>query len=330
MKCLICDTDYKKLGMHIKVHQVTTKQYYDNYLKKPDEGICSVCGKETPFFNMISGYQKHCCADCGIKDSQTKEKYKQSMINKYGVSYPSQRKNHIEMVKQTKLEKYGDENYNNREKAKQTSLNHYGVDVPIKSDEVKQKVKQTCLEKYNYECNFQRKEVIEQSKQTKKEKYGSETYNNQEKRKQTCLKKYGVDDSLKSEDIRNKIKQTNLNKYNVECNLQVEEVKEKIKQTNREKYNADYYVQSEDFSRKVKNTVLNGPNSINTIWRSKQEDIIIKAINSIYTGFIYTNNRKVIYPKELDIYIPELKLAIEFNGLLYHSSVVNYAKKNLI
>ena len=32
------------------------------------------------------------------------------------------------------------------------------------------------------------------------------------------------------------------------------------------------------------------------------------------------NNRKVISPQELDIYIPEKNIAIEFDGLLYHSS----------
>lgn len=34
---------------------------------------------------------------------------------------------------------------------------------------------------------------------------------------------------------------------------------------------------------------------------------------------IETNNREIIPPKELDIYIPDLKIAIEFNGLYYHS-----------
>ena len=33
---------------------------------------------------------------------------------------------------------------------------------------------------------------------------------------------------------------------------------------------------------------------------------------------ILTNYRKIIYPYELDIYIPSLKLAIEFNGNYYH------------
>jgi very-short-patch-repair endonuclease len=35
---------------------------------------------------------------------------------------------------------------------------------------------------------------------------------------------------------------------------------------------------------------------------------------------IIENSRKIIQPYELDIYIPKKKIAIEFNGLYWHSS----------
>lgn len=41
---------------------------------------------------------------------------------------------------------------------------------------------------------------------------------------------------------------------------------------------------------------------------------------------IMLNSKKIIYPYELDMYIPELKLAIEFNGLYYHSLLHNSNK----
>lgn len=42
---------------------------------------------------------------------------------------------HVEQIKKTKSDKYGDENYNNRDKAKETCLEKYGVDNPFKDRE---------------------------------------------------------------------------------------------------------------------------------------------------------------------------------------------------
>lgn len=52
---------------------------------------------------------------------------------------------------------------------------------------------------------------------------------------------------------------------------------------------------------------------------SKSEIELQNFVKSM--GFkIKTNNRNIIRPKELDIYIPELQKAIEFNGLYWHYS----------
>ena len=57
---------------------------------------------------------------------------------------------------------------------------------------------------------------------------------------------------------------------------------------------------------------------------SKPEIEVQDFVKSL--GFkIKTNDRKMINPYELDIYIPELKKAIEFNGFYYH-----YSKKHFI
>ena len=46
--CKICNEKHD-LRTHLKVHGITSKEYYDRFIKKPDEGICPVCGKETKF-----------------------------------------------------------------------------------------------------------------------------------------------------------------------------------------------------------------------------------------------------------------------------------------
>ena len=63
---------------------------------------------------------------------------------------------------------------------------------------------------------------------------------------------------------------------------------------------------------------------------SKMEKEVVEFIRSVYSGEIVENSRGLIPPYELDIYMPEKNLAIEFCGLYWHSTA-NAAgyKKNL-
>ena len=56
------------------------------------------------------------------------------------------------------------------------------------------------------------------------------------------------------------------------------------------------------------------------------EKEICEFVKSIYSNEIVENDRKIIYPKELDIYIPDYNVAIEYNGTYWHSSL--YKDKN--
>lgn len=325
MQCEICGKQSKRLGRHVStVHKISAKDYYNKYFKQPNEGICPMCSKETPFLGIHIGYQKHCCARCGIDNPETRKNFEQSMLKNYGVKYSSQSKELLNKGKQTRKDRYGDENYNNRDKAKETCLDRYGTDSVTRLDSTKEKIKQTNLKRRGVEYVLQDKEIIQKSKKTKLEKYGSETYNNQEKTKQTCLEKYGKEYFTQTKDYKEKCKQTCVDRYGVEYLFQAKEVREKMNKTYQEKYGADWYVETDEFKEKVKDKVMNGPDSIDTAWRSKAEDIIIDAIKSVYDGEIYSNNKKAIYPKELDIYMPSINLAIEYNGIVYHSNAVNY------
>lgn len=54
---------------------------------------------------------------------------------------------------------------------------------------------------------------------------------------------------------------------------------------------------------------------------SKPEIEMVDFIKSIYCGEVLNNCKKVIYPLELDCYVPEKKLAFEFDGIFFHSEV---------
>ena len=65
---------------------------------------------------------------------------------------------HVEQIKKTKSDKYGDENYNNRDKAKETCLEKYGVDNPFKDRE---KIVISYLEKLGVDHPMQDAEIAE-------------------------------------------------------------------------------------------------------------------------------------------------------------------------
>lgn len=61
-------------------------------------------------------------------------------------------------------------------------------------------------------------------------------------------------------------------------------------------------------------------NSVKSSYVSKGEKEIVNYIKSIYNGIVLENDKKIIHPYELDIYLPEINIAIEFNGTYWHSS----------
>ncbi len=67
---------------------------------------------------------------------------------------------------------------------------------------------------------------------------------------------------------------------------------------------------------------------------STGEKEVLEYIKSIYSSWIIENDRKCISPYELDILLPELELAIEYNGTYFHSddktAVPLLTKSNLL
>jgi len=145
------------------------------------------------------------CDICGNEKKLSFSKYNKNINN--GDYYACSKICSSKKSKETCLEKYGDENYNNREKNKETCLKKYGDE----NYNNREKYKETCLEKYGEEHYNKIEYYKNKIGISKLEKYGDKNYNNKEKYKKTCLKKYGLSTNLLFPDILLKCKNNRIN-----------------------------------------------------------------------------------------------------------------------
>ena len=227
--------------------------FYHNINKVP---ICPLCGKNTNFYGFKRGYSKFCSNECSNNSNETKEKFKNTMIKKFG-SYEK----YIEYHKKQYKEKTKDKPIININKAKQTCLKKYGVDSYTKTEEYKIKSKQTHIERYGVDNYTKTEEYKIKTKQTKLQKYGNEKFTNIEKHKRTCLLKYGVDNISKTkhykdimlskkDDIVEKIYQTKKQNNTFNSSKIEKQFEEYLKENNinyKKQYKSEIYPFNCDF-----------------------------------------------------------------------------------
>ena len=236
------------------------------------------------------------------------------------------------------------------------NLDVYGVRYTSQFEEIKEKIKKTNLEKYGTEYPLQSKEIRDKINLSNLEKYGCENpfqfEEVKQKIKKVNLEKYGVDHPMHSDQIKEKMKQTNLEKYGVENPAQVDVVKEKMVSSllnnnfpNVIKYFADKETTeefiNENYDGKATLTRLSIDTGISktTIGRyihkygledyidysstvSQPEKDIVEYLTSKGITNIVQSDRVILDGKEIDIYLPDYKVGIEFNGDYWHSEIM--------
>ena len=206
MICQICNQETNKLCSHIRSHNISSKEYYDRYLKKENEGVC-YCGNNTKFSGLTYGYTKYCSYNCLHRSLETKQKKKETFQKNYGVDNIFQLNNKI---KQSYINKLGVENpsqlQNVKNKKNITNLKNIGVDNPSKCCDIKEKKKETFQKHYHVDNCFQSEHIKDKIKKTCINRYGdyniSRTQFFKKKYREICLKKYGVDHYAKTFQFR--------------------------------------------------------------------------------------------------------------------------------
>ena len=268
--CKICgkECQNKGMGSHItRIHHITVKEYYDTYMKQPNEEFCNICGKEVTFHKLGIGYSKY-CVNCA------KQLGLQAIWDKYGGS-PAK-------------------NTNIQEKMRATCKERYGTDNVFASEYGKLKIKEAILEKYGVEYYSQ-----------------SDDFHNKVDFKQIGKKTYShiINDINNYAEEHNLILLTELqdlygNGWKKYYNPPI------IKYKNQRLVDKSYIEKAKiysEFKQKYKS-------------RSYCEQEIVDYIKSIYNGEIITNSRSIIKPYELDIYLPNVTVAIEENDTFWHSN----------
>jgi len=178
------------------------------------------------------------------------------------------------------------------------------------------------------------------------------------KKESTIQKKYGKTHFSKTDEYRKKFQQTCLTKYGVVNPGQIPDLKksrarkkqltfyhsvlDQIKDSVTPLFTFEDYTQLRDkelswqcvkcnlnFTSDLLNKLPSCPICFpkgNYGGPSKVEKDLVSAIREFYQGTIIENSRKIISPKELDIYFPEHRFAIEMNGIYWHNA--NLLEKN--
>ena len=164
-------------------HNITVKQYYDEFLKKGNEGKCKECGKKTEFLTIMQGYRKFCSRKCQNKNETLRNQRKLTCLKKYGrICAINQKKS-----RKTKQKRYGDPNFNNQLKARETKEKKYGD--PTYNN--RKKYSKTVFKRYGYYYHTQIPEFIKNLKEHCKNRTEKQRKKIKSKTNKTRLKKYG-------------------------------------------------------------------------------------------------------------------------------------------
>jgi len=225
-----------------------------------------------------------------MQTEKTVNNFKDSIFKKYGNDYFTNYL--VKKTKETNLKTHGDENYNNVEQIKKTCLERYGVENYVYTDEYKEKSKNTCMEKYGVDHPSKSRSYKISHSENMFEKFSTN------ERFINFTPKFTLDDYR---GVTTKFNE----KYPFECKrcklLELHDISDgKPPRCNNCDVEPFSYFEKEVFEF-IKELLGN--------------DVIV-----------IQNDRMTLYPKEIDILIPSLKIGIECDGLYWHSEILG--KKN--
>jgi hypothetical protein len=329
-------SDSVEIKFLIEKFQAPAKVAIDIIFKR--DGIipkCSYCGgvldlRNLSNFRPLNYSHKECVRENKHKNTdweKTISKRKKTCLEKYGdENFCGDLEANLIKVRKTKKERYGDENYANHEKNRLTKLLRYGDEKYRNSD----KIKNTCLERYGSENPFGSKIVIERATKTLEETYGGRGFASEKIAsavEDSNLRKFGVKNAMTCKEVSNKSRDRKRKLYYKEelydlLTRDLGELHSRYLEDNSlsiARLAASIGVNKKTLARNFMRSgfeILDRRYSSST---SYGETYLCNLIREMSPGCIIENNtRKIIQPKEIDVWLPEHNIGIEYHGSYWH------------
>ena len=273
---------------------------------------------------VFGGWLEFCSRDCMRKSASTIEKRKQTNLQRYGTTSWAK----SEQAKEVLSKPWSEEKKQEfKEKCKLTSLEKHGVEHYSQTQEYLDKRTKTTLEQTGgrFTNHFQ---DVDRIKKANIEKYGVEYYTQTEEGRN----KLSLNNGMKRPEIARKSsinKRMNSNRNQELLLLLIENNPDNIKSfivnTMEE--------QGFQFRQQLSNYLDISYSYLNNIMRSNglrdmylnhgtgssyKENDVYEYVKSLGVNVI-NSDRTVLSGMELDVYCPDQKLGIEFDGMRYHS-----------
>lgn len=291
---------------------------------------CKMCGK------IIPSAHEYCSKECMESDREViNKRVKQTLVEKFGED-GLRCKEIAEKKKKTNLAKYGCEyasqNEDVKRKALETNKRNHGGILAMQNPLIKAKIVETNLQKYGVRCASQAQEVKDKIRQTNMDRYGY-VCNFADPRKraeyeQICIEKHGENYKQLS---REKAKKTFFKEHGVENFQQLN--RPHVEMYNREDVLENFIDENNEFMInefcvffKVTRTMCcrfkrdNNITNRNNDWHHGRSSIAEEELfKSIPCDNKHQNDKTILDGLELDMVLPDIKLAIEYDGLYWHS-----------
>ncbi len=216
----------------------------------------------------------------GDRNYNNKDKFKSTMLERYGVEYSMQNKEILQKSKDKHSSKSDKEKAEIIMKMKETLLEKYGVDSFSKTKEFLDKTSKTLLEKYGVDNYFKSDEFNDKSKATKLKKYGDKYYNNFTKSIETKIQR-GIITPRENKDDYKHYRElvdyyTRKNYYKYYDNINPNNYKRGLT-----KYHLDHKVSvREGFKNNTPLHIIAHPCNLEILW---YKDNLVKGVNCSIT-----------------------------------------------
>lgn len=215
------------------------------------------------------------------------------------------------------------------ERIKNTTLMKYGVDSVSKVETIKKKRKETFFKKFGNENIFQSEVIKNKTDKTNLLKYGNlrpmKSNILKEQIKESNTKKYGVDHPFKLDSFKEKLRSFHMIKlkeriknYGYDFIQELEHDKFQLKHPDGHLFEIDRGIILTRMKYKMDLSTVFNPIDSNI---SSYERELKRFLDDLNVNTIINSKKIIDSYLQLDVYIPEKQIAIEMNGIYWHSEL---------